>query len=114
MTFWTGLALRRLGRQDEAANLFTRIYDYSIELEKTPPNLDYFATSLPAMLLFNEDLVRRNRIEALFLRAEALAGLSRAGDAQSLLEEVLKLDRGHAGASDLLEQLGKFDSKLVR
>ena len=114
MAFWTGLALQRLGRQDEAANLFTRIYDYSIEVEKTPPNLEYFATSLPAMLLFNEDLVRRNRIEALFLRAEALAGLSRAADAQSLLEEVLKLDRGHAGASDLLEQLGKFDSKLVR
>jgi tetratricopeptide (TPR) repeat protein len=114
MTFWTGLALQRLGRQDEAANLFTRIYDYSIELERTPPSLDYFATSLPAMLLFSEDLVRRNRIEALFLRAEALAGLSRAGEAKSLLEEVLKLDRSHAGASDLLEQLGKFDSKLVR
>ena len=29
-------------------------------------------------------------------------------------EEVLKLDRGHAGASDLLERLGKFDRKLVR
>jgi tetratricopeptide (TPR) repeat protein len=114
MTFWTGLALRRLGRQDEAANLFTRIYDYSIELESTPPNLDYFATSLPAMLLFNDDLARRNRVAALFLRAEALAGLSRAGEAQSLLEEVLKLDRSHAGASDLLEQLGNFDSKLVR
>jgi tetratricopeptide (TPR) repeat protein len=114
MTFWTALALQRLGRQDEAANLFTRVYDYSIELERTPPNLDYFATSLPAMLLFNEDLVRRNRIEALFLRAQALAGLSRAGEAQSLLEEVLKLDRSHAGASDFLEQLGKFDSKLAR
>ncbi|WP_348263938.1 DUF5107 domain-containing protein [Telmatobacter sp. DSM 110680] len=114
MTFWTGLALQRLGRQDEAANLFTRVYDYSIELEKTQPRIDFFATSLPAMLLFNEDLVRRNRIEALFLRAEALAGLSRTGEARSLLEEALKLDRSHAGASDLLEQLGKFDSKLVR
>ena len=64
MTFWTGLALQRLGRQDEATALFTRIYDHSIELERTPPKIDYFATSLPAMLLFNEDLAQRNRIEA--------------------------------------------------
>jgi hypothetical protein len=66
------------------------------------------------MLLFNEDLVRRNRIESLFLRAEAAAGLNRAAEAQTLLEEVLKLDSSHAGASDLLEQLGKFDSNRVR
>jgi tetratricopeptide (TPR) repeat protein len=114
ITFWKGLALQRLGRHDDAANLFTRIYDYSVELENTPPRIDYFATSLPAMLLFNEDLVRRNRIESLFLRAEAAAGLDRAAEAQSLLEEVLKLDSSHAGASELLEQLGKFDSKRVR
>jgi len=114
MTFWKGLALRRLGRHDDAVNLFTRIYDYSIELEKTPPKIDYFATSLPAMLLFHEDLVRRTRIESLFLRAEAVAGLSRAEEAHSLLEEVLKLDSSHAGAWDLLEQLGKSASKRVR
>jgi tetratricopeptide (TPR) repeat protein len=114
MTFWTGLALQRLGRLDEAAALFNRIYDYSIELEKTQPKIDYFATSLPALLLFNEDLVRRNRIETLFLRAQALAGLSRAAEAQRLLQQVLELDRSHAGASDLLEQLGKFEGRLVR
>ncbi|HEX3893438.1 MAG TPA: DUF5107 domain-containing protein [Terracidiphilus sp.] len=114
MTFWTGLALQRLGRLDEAAALFNRIYDYSIELEKTQPKIDYFATSLPALLLFNEDLVRRNRIETLFLRAQALAGLSRGAEAQRLLQQVLELDRSHAGASDLLEQLGKFDGRLVR
>jgi tetratricopeptide (TPR) repeat protein len=114
MTFWAGLALQRLGRQDEAETLFTRIYDYSIELEIRQPRIDYFATSLPAMLLFNEDLGRRNRIEGLFLRAQALAGLSRTAEAQSQLQEVLKLDNCHAGASDLLEQLGKSDRRAVR
>jgi tetratricopeptide (TPR) repeat protein len=109
MTFWTGLALQRLDRQDEATALFTRIYDYSFELENMQCRIDYFATSLPAMLLFNEDLARRKRIEALFLRAQALAGMRRAEEAQGLLHETLVIDSSHAGASDLLQQLCGID-----
>jgi len=101
MTFWIGLALERLGRKNEADALFTAIYEYSLKLETTQPRIDYFATSLPAMLLFNEDLDRRNHIDALFLRAQALAGLGRASESQSLLHRVINLDRSHAGAADL-------------
>ena len=109
MTFWAGLALRRLGMQDEAGALFTRIYDYSVELEKTPPKIDYFATSLPAMLLFHEDLVRRNHIEALFLRAQALVGMKRTAEAKEVLDQALAIDSSHAGISDLVQQLTQFD-----
>ena len=113
MTFWTGLALQRLGRHDEAAALFTRIHDFSVRLENTPPTIDYFATSLPAMLLFNEDLPQRNRISALFLRAQALIGLERAAEAQSLLQQILKLDASHTGASDLTRQIAAWDAKAA-
>lgn len=113
-TFWAGLALQRLGKQDEAAALFLRIYDYSVQLESTQPKIDYFATSLPAMLLFNEDLAQRNRIGAIFLRAQSLTGMNRVAEAQSLLQDVLKLDAGHAGASDLLRLLGTFNGKAER
>jgi tetratricopeptide (TPR) repeat protein len=108
MTFWTGLALRRLGRQAEAVSLFQRIFDHARELEHCKPRIDYFATSLPAMLLFNEDLARRNRIEALFLRAQASAGLGRT-DAADLLRSLLSLDASHTGACDLLRQLSQVD-----
>ena len=114
MTFWTGLALTRLGKKDEAHALFTRISDHSLQLERTQPAIDYFATSLPAMLLFNEDLVRRNRIDALFLRAQALAGLGRTAESEDLLHEVLRLDRSHAAASDLLKQVGNLPIETRR
>ena len=104
MTYWSGVALQRLGRQDEAAALFSRIYDYALALENTPPEIDYFATSLPAMLLFNEDLAVRNRTNALFLRAQALMGMGRTSEAQHLLRQVLSLDANHPGAADLLQQ----------
>jgi tetratricopeptide (TPR) repeat protein len=114
MTFWTGLALNRLDRKDDAKSVFNRILDYSSELERKQSKIDYFATSLPAMLLFNEDLSRLNRIDAQFLRAQALAGLSRTADSQALLHEVLSLDRSHAGASDLLTLLTKLNDGSIR
>jgi tetratricopeptide (TPR) repeat protein len=113
MTFWSGLALQRLGSHAEATALFNRIFEYSAQLECAEPKIDYFATSLPAMLLFDEDLALRNRIESLFLRAQALVGLGRANDARELLQNVLGLESSHAGASDLLQQLSRINDGMA-
>ena len=81
------------------------ILDYSERLEQQTPKIEYFATSLPAMLLFEDDLEKRNKIEALFLRGQALFGLGRTGDAKKLIGEVLHMNLNHAGAADLLKQI---------
>jgi tetratricopeptide (TPR) repeat protein len=101
MTYWSAMALRRLGREDEAASVFARILDYAAAFEQETPRIDYFATSLPAMLLFEEDLQKRQRITATYLRAQALLGLGRADEARAALDEVQRLDRSHPGARDL-------------
>jgi tetratricopeptide (TPR) repeat protein len=106
MTYWSALALRRLGRSDEANALFAAILAFAEALEKKTPAIDYFATSLPAMLLFDEDLEKRQHITALFLRAQGLLGLGRPAEAQPALDEVLRLDRSHAAARDLLASDG--------
>ncbi|MGC2300846.1 MAG: DUF5107 domain-containing protein, partial [Acidobacteriaceae bacterium] len=106
MTYWSAFALRRLGRNDEADALFAAILAYAEALEKKTPTIDYFATSLPAMLLFDEDLGKRQHITAMFLRAQALLGLGRHAEAQAALDEVLQLDRSHAAARDLLASGG--------
>jgi TolA-binding protein len=105
MTYWTAMAQLKLGQCAEAKETFTGIYDYSLNLEATEPKIDYFATSLPTMLLFEENLPRRNRIAARFLRAQARSGLNQRDEAISLLGEILKTDSNHAGASDLLDQI---------
>ena len=104
MTFWSAMASRCLGRYDEAAAMFQAILDHSERLEREAPTIDYFATSLPAMLLFEDDLERRNKIDALFLRGQALFGQGKAADAKKLMDEVLELNLNHAGAADFLEQ----------
>jgi tetratricopeptide (TPR) repeat protein len=102
MTYWSAVALQRLGRKEEATGLFRKILAYASALDSETPKIDYFATSLPTMLLFEEDLTKRKHITATFLRAQALLGLGHCDEAVAALAKVLVLDRTHAGASDLL------------
>ncbi|WP_158941664.1 DUF5107 domain-containing protein [Granulicella sp. S190] len=101
MTYWSAKALQRLGREQEAALMFQQILDYASALNLETPKIDYFATSLPAMLLFEEDLAKRKHITVTFLRAQALLGLERIDEANAALDEVLMLDRSHTGVIDL-------------
>jgi hypothetical protein len=54
------------------------------------------------MLLFEDDLHRRQKITALFLRAQALLGLGERAKGFDLLQQVQSLDQNHSGAIDLL------------
>jgi tetratricopeptide (TPR) repeat protein len=102
ITYWSAQAHASLGRHEEARQMFQEIYVYSQDLERKEPKIDYFATSLPAMLLFEEDLVRRQEISAKVLRAQALLGLGQTEQGVALLNEVRNLDANHSGAADLL------------
>ena len=101
-TYWSACAMRRLGREQDALDAFRAILDYSAHLQRQTPTIDYFATSLPAMLLFEEDLAHRQAITARFLEAQARLGLGEEAQALRLLEEVLAMDNAHSGAIDLL------------
>jgi tetratricopeptide (TPR) repeat protein len=101
-TYWSALALRRLGGEQDAIHTFRAILDYSAHLQRQTPKIDYFATSLPAMLLFEEDLARRQTITARFLEAQARFGLGDESEGLRLLAEVLAMDNAHSGAIDLL------------
>ena len=67
-----------------------------------PAKIDYFATSLPTMLLSDDDLLFRQQTTALLLQAQALLGLGRKSKGRSLLVTVLKRDPNHGLAADLL------------
>ncbi len=101
MTYYSACSLGRLGRKAAAAKLLRELLAYGKKLAKTPAKIDYFATSLPTMLVFDDDLQRRQLITATFLQAQALLGLSRTAEAKKLLDKVLHLDPNHALAADL-------------
>jgi tetratricopeptide (TPR) repeat protein len=105
MTYYQALALKHLGEVQEAEELFKAILGYSETLFQEAAKIDYFATSLPAMLLFEDDLQKRNTVTSIFLQAQAWLGLSDVCRAQRLLNQVLQLDRSHDLAADLLAEV---------
>ncbi len=105
MTYYNALALKRLGRSAEAAKLLRGLLRYANALAERPVRIDYFATSLPAMLLFADDLKERNTVTAAFLQAPADLGLGETATAQEMLGRVLRLDRNHALAAELLAEM---------
>ena len=104
MTYYNALALKRLDRAEEAEHALRSLLDYAQGLMQQEVELDYFATSLPAMLLFEDDLLKRNRITATFLQAQASLGLADGTKAHELITQVLELDPSHPLAADLLAE----------
>lgn len=104
MTYYSALSLERLGKKSAAQKLLRDLLAYARQLGKSRAEIDYFATSLPAMLLFDEDIQARQRTNALFLEAQALLGLGRKAEGRKRLRTVLDRDPNHPLAGDLLGQ----------
>jgi tetratricopeptide (TPR) repeat protein len=102
LTYYSALSLEQLGKRVAAQKLLQGLLDYAQVLAKQPATIDYFATSLPTMLIFDDDLKARQITSALFLQAQAKLGLGRRLEARSLLMQVLKRDPNHAWAQDLI------------
>ncbi len=111
MTFYSALAWKRLGRKAKAKELLRDLLAYAERLAKTPAKIDYFATSLPTMLLFDDDLQFRQETSALFLQAQAHLGLGRKAKAKNLLQKILQRDPNHALAADLWTEHFQRESK---
>jgi tetratricopeptide (TPR) repeat protein len=64
------IALRRLGRDEQAARLRDGLAQYAAEQANTVARVDYFATSLPEMLLFPPDAQEAHETRTRVLRAQ--------------------------------------------
>lgn len=104
-TFYQAMSLKRLDKEVEASRLLAELLQYAEGLEHAEAKIDYFATSLPTMLLFEDDLQERQTVAAKFMQAQALYGLNRHEEANLLAKEVIRLDPNHAMAQDLFAEL---------
>ena len=76
LSYFRGLSLRELGREDEAMALFRSLKAFAESKLGEPAKIDYFATSLPDLLVFDEDLQARRDAENHHLITLALRGCS--------------------------------------
>ncbi|MBM7503921.1 DUF5107 domain-containing protein [Agromyces aurantiacus] len=71
---WIGVARLRLGDPDGAERVWTALEARARELDAASDRVDYFATSLPELLLFSVDTAEGRRAQAARLRELAAAG----------------------------------------
>jgi tetratricopeptide (TPR) repeat protein len=106
-TYYSVLAWRRLGKQKEAQELAVGLARHAESLAGAVPEIDYFATSLPTMLLFIEDLAERQETTRLLLLAQLDALEGDFERSRELLSRVLERDPSVALAVDLANNLTK-------
>ncbi|WP_194201921.1 DUF5107 domain-containing protein [Glycomyces albidus] len=85
-------ALRRLGKHDAATALRDDLERYIAEQAETAATIDYFATSLPTMLLFTVDIQAVHDTRVLVLRAQLAHLDGDTGQAADLARRVLARD----------------------
>ena len=112
---YQGLSWIKLGDRQKATAIFQRLIEFGRAHLDDHISIDYFAVSLPDLLVFDADLDLMNRIHCLYLMALGNLGLgSRHADrANDLLNEVLQLDNNHQGALGWQRSLPRIINQIV-
>ena len=108
--FYQGLAWQQLDNTNKADELFHELVEYGEHQLNEHVSIDYFAVSLPNLLIFDDNLQLRNRIHSNFMIALGLLGLGESYKAGSLLENILNQEAMHFGAKS---HLNMIDRKYV-
>jgi tetratricopeptide (TPR) repeat protein len=103
--FYQGLAWRQLGDAAQSQAIFARLLTYGQHHLADEVKLDYFAVSLPDLLVFEDNLSRRNALHCRYLIGLGYLGLGQLPEAEAALTAVLAQDRRHAGTQVHLQLL---------
>jgi tetratricopeptide (TPR) repeat protein len=112
-SYFQALALFALDQREGGLEVLDQLTEFAAGMLNTDPKIDYFATSLPNLLLFEDDLKKRNRIEANVLNALAQDGLGERSRAIGMLREVIAEDPNHQFAMEMLRWMS-WETTAVR
>ena len=110
--FYQGLALLKLGRKGEANGRFYKLVNYGKQHIFEHITMDYFAVSLPDLLIWEDSLDVKNRIHCLYMLALGYYGLGDEAHAEQYLKEVEQLDRNHYGTQAQRSLIKLFNQTL--
>ena len=99
--FYAALCYRKLGQEDKARGLFYKLLNYGKQHLFDHVTMDYFAVSLPDLLIWDGDLDQQNRIHCLYMLALGYYGLGDIAHAERYLRDVEHEDINHFGAQML-------------
>ena len=106
--FYQGMALLKLGRDDEAHGRFYRLINYGKQHVFEHQTMDYFAVSLPDLLIWDDSLDTKNEIHCKYMLALGYYGMGDKEKALRYLAEVEDLDNNHQGIQQFRSLIDAF------
>lgn len=95
---YQGLAWEKLHQPAKAKAIFEKLVAYGQQHMEDTVRIDYFAVSLPDLLIFEDDLQRRNQVHCHYIMGLGLWGLHKPEAAVDAFSEAIALDAAHGGA----------------
>ncbi|HVW58579.1 MAG TPA: DUF5107 domain-containing protein, partial [Puia sp.] len=107
--FYQGLAREKLGDRGEAERIFAGLIEYGHAHMDDEIRIDYFAVSLPDLLIFEDDGKARHHAHCYYMMGLGHLGLGNKEEAAACLEKVLTFDNMHFGARAHLNMVLQYD-----
>ena len=90
--FYQGMAWLELGNKEEANKRFDKLISYADKHINDDVKIDYFAVSLPDLLVFDENLNTKNRLHCMFMKALGLFGKGKKEESKAFFEKALEIN----------------------
>lgn len=103
--FYQGLAWYKLNEPEKAEAIYKKFIDFGREHYNDEVQIDYFAVSLPDLLVFDLDLDKRNKNHAQYLIGLGYLGLGEYSRAKEELAKVVEADINHQGAASYIRMI---------
>ncbi len=97
--FYQGCAWIKLGQNLEAEAIFRKLIAYGEQNINHKITIDYFAVSLPDLLIFESDLTINNIVHCLYISALGYLGIKEYKKSKQLFNQVLEKEAIHFGAN---------------
>ncbi|MGN6178697.1 MAG: DUF5107 domain-containing protein [Mucilaginibacter sp.] len=113
--FYQGLAWLKLGDRNRALAIFNSLIEYGEKHLDDTLKIDYFAVSLPDLLIFEDDLNKRNKTHCHYISGLGYLGIDEFSKAEELFNKALLNDAMHFGVKthlDLLKQVRKNNEPI--
>jgi tetratricopeptide (TPR) repeat protein len=111
--FYQGLAWNKLGEKGKSRQIFSKLVEYGLSHLNDDTKIDYFAVSLPDLLIFEDNLGTRNKIHCHYMMGLGYLGLSEIENAKAEFKQVLHHDVMHFGCKTHLKLLQQLKEQAI-
>ncbi|WP_200976426.1 DUF5107 domain-containing protein [Echinicola sp. 20G] len=107
--FYQGLAFKMLENEKEADKRFRQLLEYGKEHQQKQVKVDYFAVSMPDLLIWDGDLQEMNNVHCKYLMGLGHLGLGSKTEAEKLFREILESQANHQDAKNHLDLVKNWE-----